>query len=81
MSSVELYVYYKAPRELAERVRQTVAQFPSVRLLLRDDGVSDQQTWMEIHSGEQAEATERQLAEAMADWLTTPRHVERFTPL
>ena len=75
--TVELYVYYKAPRELAERVRQTVAQFPNVRLLLRDDGL----TWMEIHSGEQAEATERQLAEAMAEWLTAQRHVERFTPL
>ena len=74
-TTVELYVYYKAPRELAERVKQAVAQYPSVRLLLRDDGV----TWMEIHSGPYAEATEAQLAEAMADWLTSPRHAERFT--
>ena len=73
----ELYVYYKAPRELAERVKQTVAQCPGVRLLLRDDGL----TWMEIHSGANAEATEAQLAEAMAGWLPAPRHVERFTSL
>ena len=74
MSSTELYVYYKAPRELAERVKQTVAQCAGVRLLLRDDGV----TWMEIHSGETAEATQAELAEAMASWLPAPRHVERF---
>jgi len=75
--TVELYVYYKAPRELAERVKQTVAQCPGVRLLLRDDGV----TWMEIHTGDQAEATAAQLANAMSAWLPAARHVERFTPL
>jgi len=77
VNPVELYVYYKAPREWADRVRQAVAQCPGVRLLLREDG----ETWMEIHCGERAEATERELSAAMSIWLPGPRHVERFRPV
>ncbi len=79
--SIELYVYYKADRALAGRIRATVAQHEGVRLLLREDGDTAVQTWMEIHGGPDAEAGERQLALAMAAWLGAPRHVERFRPL
>ncbi|HEY4084268.1 MAG TPA: DUF4936 family protein [Burkholderiaceae bacterium] len=74
----ELYVYYKAPRANAELVRKTVARFPEVRLLVRDDESNETQTWMEIHTGPHAEASERELAEALKGLIAGQRHVERF---
>ncbi len=77
--TAEIYVYYKADRSLATRVRETVRRFADVRLLLRDDA-GQQQTWMEIHSGAEAEQSQTQLAQAMAGWAIGERHVERFIP-
>ena len=75
---IELYVYYKAPRANADLVRKAVERFPEVRLLMRADEDDETQTWMEIHAGPHAEASERALAEALKDLVTGQRHVERF---
>ena len=80
-TTTELYVYYKADRALAAQLRETVARFAGVRLLLRsDEEAAEQQTWMEIHSGPDAAQTEQALAQALAGSGIGTRHVERFIP-
>ncbi|MBV8501198.1 MAG: DUF4936 family protein [Paucibacter sp.] len=75
----ELYVYYKLESRHTARLREIAARFPEVRLL-RKDGDAQPPTWMEIHIGPQAEASERALAQALAGLISGPRHVERFQP-
>jgi hypothetical protein len=78
----ELYVYYRLESRHAGRLREIAARFPQVRLLRRqDEGDREPPTWMEIHAGPQAEASERALAEALAGLVSGPRHVERFEPV
>ena len=74
----EFYVYYKAAPANGDLVRKALARFPAVRLLLREDDGGGQQTWMEIHQGPQAAASEREAAEALKGLIDGQRHVERF---
>jgi hypothetical protein len=77
----ELYVYYKVERSKALQVRATLERFPDVRLLLREDEDGALQTWMEIHAGPLAQASEQAVAQAIAPLLSGARHVERFQPI
>ena len=75
----ELYVYYKLEDLHAARLREVAARFPQVRLL-RKEGAGEPPTWMEIHTGPQAVATEQAMAEALREVIHGQRHVERFKP-
>lgn len=86
--SVELYVYYQVDNaNLAAALRafeqSSVGLIgPRPRLLRREEENSvGQQTWMEIHGGEHAQADEQRLAAALTPYLSGARHVERFLPL
>ena len=78
----ELYVYYRiAPAQMAGALAVFEA-WPDVQLLKRaDEAAAPEQTWMEIHRGPDAEASERSLALLLAAFVTGPRHVERFEPV
>ncbi len=77
----ELYVYYKiAPAQVAAALA-VFEDWPAVKLLKRADQADSLQTWMEIHRGPEAEASERSLAALLAPFITGPRHVERFEPV
>jgi len=89
LAEVELYVYYK----LASAQRQAaLAAFevacaplsePRPRLLRRQDAMRGDglETWMEIHSGSQAQQNEACLAAALAPFVQGQRHREKFLPL
>ncbi len=85
--SVEVYVYYKVADAHLDAAllafEQALADLrgPHPRLLRREESVAGMQTWMEIHSGEHAQADEQRLAVAMTPYLSGARHVERFLPL
>lgn len=75
----ELYVYYKVADVAAARA--VIEAWPAVPVLRRSDETAGPPTWMEIHRGPDAEATERLLAAALTPYLAGLRHVERFEPV
>ena len=82
----ELYVYYKLQPSQAEAALEAFHAVPAtgVRLLQRvDHGDPAMLTWMEIYGADvtNSAALERQVALALAPFLTGARHVETFERL
>ncbi|MDY0745661.1 DUF4936 family protein [Paucibacter sp. R3-3] len=76
--TTELYVYYKVAPAQARAIKAVLQAWPQVRLLRR---AGEPETWMEIHTGPDAEASVQALAALLAPHITGPRHVERFEPV
>jgi hypothetical protein len=82
---LELYVYYRVDAAQAEAALRAFDQaglgLSGPRLLRREHESTDQQTWMEIHCGAQAQESEARLAAVLAPYISGTRHIERFLPL
>ena len=75
---IELYVYYKVSPADAQAALGAFEAWPGVQLLKRAEEGGDLQTWMEIHRGEDAAASEQALAARLRPYIHGSRHVERF---
>jgi len=78
VTTTELYVYYKVASVQVEAVKTVLRDWPQVRLLCR---AGEPETWMEIHTGPEAEASAQALAALLEPHITGPRHLERFEPV
>lgn len=79
-AALELYVYYKVAPAQAGAIEAVLRAWPQVRLLRRAEESGELQTWMEIHTGADAEASARALEALLAPHVTGERHIERFVP-
>ena len=78
MTTTELYVYYKVEPAQVDAIKTVLRAWPQVRLLRR---AGEPETWMEIHTGPDAEASAQALAVLLAPHIAGPRHLERFEPV
>lgn len=79
--TTELYVYYKVASAQAKAIKKVMRAWPQVRLLRRGGEPGELETWMEIHTGPDAEASAQALGPLLAPHITGPRHLERFEPV
>ncbi|WP_077037560.1 DUF4936 family protein [Pelomonas sp. KK5] len=78
---IEIYVYYKVAPARVEALHAVLRAWPQVRLMRRDGELGELQTWMEVHTGPDAERTAAALDGLVGPFVEGSRQVERFLPV